>query len=109
MLEERNSKVSLKLLRSRATVLPALYGYREVDHFLSENTIVSLLSYERYQWLQWLKRANICSVFAKTMAFQLYGELPRRPRLEDSVFFFKHAHNASTSGHYYVYNVSAIH
>ena len=62
---------SLKLLRSRATVLPALYGYREVGHFLSENMRVSLPSYERYQRLQRLKRANTCSVFAQTTASQL--------------------------------------
>ena len=39
---------SLKLLRSRATALPALYGNREVGHFLSGNTRVSLPSYEGY-------------------------------------------------------------
>ena len=53
----------------RTTALPALYGYREIGHFLSGNTRVSLPSHERYQRLQRLKGANICSVFAKTTAF----------------------------------------
>ena len=35
---------------------------------------VSLPSYERYQQLQQLKHTNICSVFAKMTAFQLYRE-----------------------------------
>ena len=89
---------SLKLFRSRATALPALYGYREVGHFLSGNTRVSLPSYKRYQRLQRLKRANIWSVFAQTMASQLYGELARTtagPR--PIVYFVEHAHNASLS------------
>ena len=36
---------SLKLFCSRATTLPALYGYREVGHFLSGDTRVSLPSW----------------------------------------------------------------
>ena len=88
--------VSLKLFRSRAIALPALYGYREVGHFLSGNTRVSLPSYERYQRLQLLKRANICSAFAQTTASQLYGELPRPGyRTPPNNYFVEHAHNAS--------------
>ena len=34
---------SLKLRRSRATALPALYGYRAVGHFLSEEYACVLL------------------------------------------------------------------
>ena len=34
---------SLKLRRSRATALPALYGYHAVGHFLSEEYVCALL------------------------------------------------------------------
>ena len=34
---------SLKLCRSRATALPALYGYHEVGHFLSAENARALL------------------------------------------------------------------
>ena len=33
--DQKNVAFSLKLCRSRATALPALYGYRAVGHFLS--------------------------------------------------------------------------
>ena len=87
---------SLKLFRSRATVLPALYDYREVGHFLSGNTRVSLPSYERYQRLQRLKRPNTCSVFAlrrTAKADDLLGVAGHRPIIN----FVEHAHNASLS------------
>ena len=58
-------RFSLKLFCSRATVLPAFYGYREVGHFLFGNTHMSLPSYERYQRLQRLKHTNTSSVFAQ--------------------------------------------
>ena len=93
---------SLKLLCSRVTEIPAFYGYLEVGNFLSGNMRVSLPSYKRYQRLQRLKRANICSVFAKTTAFQLHCRRTAtanpgcrtQPRI---INFFEHAHNASTS------------
>ena len=42
---------SLKLRRSRVTALPALYGYREVGHFLSAEYARALLKFhvDRYE------------------------------------------------------------
>ena len=39
-------RFSLKPLHSRAMAIPALYGYREVGHFLSGNMCMSLPSYD---------------------------------------------------------------
>ena len=65
--------LSLKLLRSRAMALPTFYGYRaysEVGDFLSEYArepaIILAIPTANSGRIY-----NTCSVFAKTMAFQL--------------------------------------
>ena len=65
---------SLKLLCSRATALPVLYGYCGVGHFISAEHVRELAIIRAIPTALVAQAHEYMQCFAKKMAFQLYRE-----------------------------------